>query len=251
MQKLLGIVAVLATVSAVAGQTAAPDISLGFYQKTYAANDEVWLSIAVENAASLPGAYKLALKFDTTVLAFFHTVSVQTGPFAVMPSLHVAGDTIVLAGFQGVATGGGGGAAAVVLSVLSFKPRAGQTAVDSSSFSWLASSVYGTDAHPMILSQRVTTRAVTLPGRNAGRILPVAGVRLLNRYLVFSTGAAGPARVELYTVSGRRAAVLLSGEALGAGTHAVPIDGRLASGIYVARVQVPAATVTQKVRVSR
>ncbi|HMD68075.1 MAG TPA: T9SS type A sorting domain-containing protein [Chitinivibrionales bacterium] len=250
MPKLLGIAAVLATVSAVVGQIAAPDISLGFYQKTYAADDEVWLSVAVENAASLPGAYKLGIRFDTAALAFSHTVPVQTGPFAVMPSLHAAGDTIVLAGFQGVATGAGS-ANAVVLAVLSFKPRANQTAVDSNSFSWLASSVYGTDAHIMALSQRISTRAVMLPGRNTGRVFPVAGILLVNRYLVFSTGAAGPARVELYTVSGKKAAVLLSGEALGPGTHAVPIDYRLASGIYIARVQVPAATITQKVRVSR
>jgi hypothetical protein len=250
MRRLAGFVAVLATVSACLGQTAAPDISLGFYQKTYMAGDEVWLSIAVDNAANLPGAYKLAFRFDTLALAFSHTVPIQSGPFAVMPSLHMTGDTIVLAGFQGVATGGGGGAA-MVLAVLSFKPRASQTAVDSSSFFWLASSVYASDAHPIALSQRVTTGAIMLPGRRAGRVLSVAGIRLVNRYLVFSTGAAGPARVELYTVSGKRAAVLLSGEALAPGTHAVPIDGRLASGIYVARVQVPAATVTQKVRVSR
>jgi hypothetical protein len=76
-------------------------------------------------------------------------------------------------------------------------------------------------------------------------------VRLQKGYLIFSTQTNEKVRLNLFSVSGKKIASFFNGAAISAGTHAVPLDTRLSTGIYIVGIQTPHSTRTYKLGVTR
>jgi flagellar hook assembly protein FlgD len=75
--------------------------------------------------------------------------------------------------------------------------------------------------------------------------------------LSFTTGRTGPVTLDVFDVSGRRVARLLSGERVGAGTHRVEWEGRddqgrrVVPGVYLVRLETGDGEASRKVTVVR
>ncbi len=75
--------------------------------------------------------------------------------------------------------------------------------------------------------------------------------------LSFTTGQTGPVTLDVFDVSGRRVARLLSGERVGAGTHRVQWEGRddqgqrVVPGVYLVRLETSEGEASRKVTVVR
>jgi hypothetical protein len=154
-------------------------VQLGFYPKTYSAGEEVWVSLAVQNSTVLPGAYAIALCYSSTRLSYVRAMAAQSGPFAISPSVHTSGDTLTVAGFQGVQTEGN--SQNTVLTVLVFKPAAAAAVVDSTSFGWISESIFQTDAKLLQLQMQITGAAKRIPdffNAGAGKSTPESFFRV-------------------------------------------------------------------------
>jgi len=223
-------------------------IQLGFYPKSYAAGEEVWASLSVQNSAALPGAFSILLRFNSTLLAYSRAMAAQNGPFAIAPAVQASKDTLTVAGFQGVQTQGN--SQNTVLAVLVFKPIAA-TIVDSATFGWISESVFQTDAKPLPLQMQVTGNALIRTFNHSTNTIDFMNVRLQKGYLIFSTQSEEKIRLNLFSMSGKKIASFFNGTAIAAGTHAVPLDTRLSTGIYVVNIQTPHSTRTYKLGVTR
>jgi hypothetical protein len=233
-----------------AGFADAPaSVQLGFFPKSYSAGEEVWVSFTVQNSAALPGAYSIALRYSSSRLTYVRSMAAQSGPFAISPSVHASGDTLTVAGFQGVQTDGA--VQNIVLAVLVFKPASGAAIVDSASFGWISESVFLTDAKPLPLQMQVTGNATILTFNPSSSAIDFMHVRLQKGYLIFSTQTIEKVRLNLFSVSGKKIASFFNGAAIPAGTHALPLDARLSTGIYVVGIQTPHSTRTFKLGVTR
>ena len=224
-------------------------VQLGFYPKSYASGEEVWASLSVQNSTALPGAYSIALRYNPARLSYVRAMAAQNGPFAITPSAHVSGDTLTVAGFQGVQTDGT--SQNTVLTVLVFKPTAAAAVVDSTSFGWISESIFQTDEKLLPLQMQITGTATIRtfnPSKNAADLMQV---RLQKGYLIFSIPAQEKVRLNLFSVSGKKIASFFNGATITAGTHALPLDTRLSTGIYVVSIQTPHSIRTYKLGVTR
>jgi hypothetical protein len=232
-----------------AAQDISPSLVLGVYPKTYTQTEEVWASISVENSTALAGAFKIGIRFNNAVLSYVRSIAANSGPFSVGPSVHASGDTVTVAGFQGISDKVASGSA--VLGVLVFKPLADAVTIDSSSFTWISDDVYDTDAKVMALQKKNATPVSMQPGQAFSKRFSNAFARIENGYLIFSIPSSEKLRMDLYSIAGKKVASFFNDVSINEGIHAVPLGSRLATGIYVLCIKTPHFNKTFKLGVTR
>lgn len=221
------------------------ELTLSTAQKTYSTNVQVWVNLSITDATSLPGAYSFDISFRNDDLSFVTILPAEDGPFTITPAASAEGNTVRIAGFQGITQTGTG---TVSLATLVFLPLRDQTVVDTSYFSVAGTQVYTTNAETMevTLSKRATSVLLPAPQRKTR-----SGITLSRSYLTFSVIKSGITTVHIYNLNGRVVERPLFRKHCRAGTHGVPLPSGLRSGIYIARVNGNGFTATQKLEVVR
>jgi hypothetical protein len=230
-------------------QDVSPSLVLGVYPKTYSQTEEVWASISVENSAALAGAYKIGIRFNGTALSYIRSIAAQDGPFSVGPSVHASGDTVILAGFQGISDTAAAGP--IVLGVLVFKTLTDSVKIDSSSFAWISDNVYDTDAKLLALQKKTATPVSMRPRQAPNTHFSNPFARIENGYLIFSVPSSEKLRMDLYSIAGKKVASFFNDVSITEGMHAVPLGRYLATGIYVLCIKTPHYMRTFRLGVAR
>jgi hypothetical protein len=226
----------------------AQELQLGFFPKVYTQGEEVWASIAVTGVTSMPGAFTASIVFDSALLAFRNVMAANNGPFAITPAISISGNTLTLAGFQGVDDGAP--SSYTVLTLISFVARKANVTVDSSLFGWKETSVFSTDGQKLALVQTIRNGTALRSERKSpgAAIVPP---RFERGYLVFSLPHDGMTRLSLFTLKGSRIDISMKDLVLRAGTHAIPLGRKLPAGIYVLSIASTNYSATYRMGVAR
>jgi hypothetical protein len=238
---------ILAAFLFVCGLTAAASsqqFMLSVAGRQYQMAEEIWVSLSVTGSSALPGAFAAKLRFDTTGLSFGQMLS-SPGLFVVTPSASCRGDTVSIAGFQGISDSDS--FRTIILATFMFKAK-GTIIVDTSTFSIAQRAVYSTTASLLQLRDGKEISAVRMTSR-ADRALP--RVTLVRGYLRFAVPAEGPVSVRIVNAAGRIIAAPMARAHLGKGTYAVPLGTLPKTGFLIAVVEGRGFSYSQKLGVAR
>ena len=222
----------------------AQELSISAAAKTYASGEQVWVSMSVLNATSVPGAYKIKVSYDANKLKFLNILPAQKGPFSITPAASNTSGIVTIAGFQGIVDSGSGNASLVTLV---FTPMSGPTAIDTSSFLISGKEVYNAKAQPMDLKVTKQSTSVLLPSPYGEQ----QRIFLTKNYIRFSILKEGIASVRIFDLSGKICATPLPPNHCKAGHHAVPLGNALPSGVYIVAVRCAGFNATEKLEVVR
>lgn len=223
----------------------AQELSISTAAKTYASGEQIWVNVAVLNAATVPGAYKIKMSYDANKLRYLNILPAKQGPFSITPAASNNGGIVTIAGFQGVVDTGSGNASLVTLV---FTPISGSTAIDTASFLIAGKEVYNAQAQVMDLEVTKQATSVLLPSVDNGQR---SRIFLTQNYIRFSLVKEGMASVRIFNLSGRICATPLLPHYCKAGHHAVPLGNALQSGVYIVSVRGIGVNVNEKLEVVR
>ncbi len=223
----------------------AQELSVSTAAKSYAPGEQVWVNLAVLNAAAVPGAYKVTVNYDANKLRFLNILPAEQGPFSVSPAASNSSGAVIVAGFQGIIDTGSGNASLVTLV---FTPVNGSTIVDTASFLINSKEVYNAKAQAMDLTVTKQATSVMLPSAQRGM---QQRIFLTKNYIRFSLLKEGVASVRIFDLSGRICAIPLPPTRCKAGHQAVPMGNALRSGIYIVAVRGDGLSATEKLEVLR
>ncbi|MBN1576762.1 MAG: hypothetical protein JW913_09435 [Chitinispirillaceae bacterium] len=223
----------------------AQELSLSTAANTYAAGEQVWVNLSVLGAATIPGAYKIAVGYNASKLTYLNILPADKGPFTITPAASANSGTVTIAGFQGITDSGSGTASLVTLV---FTPASGSVDVDTSSFSVGSKEVFSAQAQAMDLkvTKQATSVLLPVPGRMRQQKITIA-----NNYIRFTVPNEGLTSIRIFDLGGRTVAVPLKPSRCKAGHQAVPIGASFRSGIYIVSVHGVGLTATKKLEVVR
>ncbi len=227
------------------GVSSAQELMLSTAAKNYAAGERIWVNLSVLEASAVPGAYKIAVRYDASKVSFTNVLPAEKGPFSITPAAVAGNGTVSVAGFQGVVDSGSGSASLVTLV---FTPLEGPVEVDTASFAVAGDEVYSTGAQPMELKATRQTTSVLLPSAGRSR---AGKITVTGNYIRFSMPSDGIASVRVFDLNGRTVAVPLAPVRCKTGHHAVPLGNTLRSGIYIVAVRGTEINATKKLEVVR
>ena len=225
--------------------TFAQQLSLSTSARTCSAGEQVWVNLSIQNAASMPGAYKITIGFDEAVLSYLNTLPADHGPFAITPATSAGNGSVTIAGFQGIVDTGNGSTSLVTLL---FVTTGDKVTIDSTTFSVTGNEIFSTQAQRMYLTVSRIATAVQLP---PSKKTLHQGIHLTGNYLKFSIPRAGITSVRIYNLNGKTVATPLAPSHLSAGNHGVSIGSRLSSGIYLVSLRGNGICTTKRVEVLR
>ena len=223
----------------------AQELSISAAAKTYVAGEQIWVNLSVLNGASIPGAYKIKVRYDENKFGFQSILPAKQGPFSITPAASNGGSVVTIAGFQGILDTGLGTASLVTLV---FTPANGSAAVDTASFAIDSKEVYTAQAQAMDLKVTRQTTSVLLPSPSRHQ---KERIILTNNYIRFPVMKEGMTSVRIIDLNGRICATPLAPGLCKAGYHAVPIGKALGSGIYLVTVRGVGLSATERVEVQR
>jgi hypothetical protein len=207
------------------------EILLSVSGKVYGPGEPVWVSIAVLDSTTAPGAYDIRIKYDPAFLSAGAALAPENSSFRFSPAVHNSEDGLRLAGFQGVSETFK--APYTVLCLLSFKSLNKDKLIDKSLFQWVSQEVYSVEGKSMNLTPLLKTSPVMQPPVLEGTAF-MPFFQLTGPYLRFNMPVKDRVTLTLYNTSGRARLVQFRNMFLLPGTHAFPVGGGLPPGAYIA-----------------
>ena len=233
------LVLLLVTISSIS--LSAQELSLSTAGRSYRNGEQVWVSLSVLNAATIPGAYTVSVAYDAGKVSYVNILPAEKGPFSITPAAAAQNNTVTIVGFQGIVDSGNGTTSLVTLI---FNTTVDNVSIDTATFSITRNEVFTPQAQPMELSVTEHATSVLLPPQKKIR----QHVYLSHNYLRFTVPYDGITSVRIFDLAGRMVAVPLGPSYLKAGNHGIPI-GSLSSGIYLVTLRGVGLKTTRKLEV--